>query len=132
MAQPNQSTESTEVAVNDKGLYSREAEEYVELIMNSQVVSVASTSEEPSPLMNRKRNLSEPVYTSMKKARSDSQFNDSKEVVEIQGDIEESAKQLGDSKGDCGAHKGPVMGRIIASAGRSCMTKPRHRRKNRN
>ena len=69
MAQPNQSTESTEVAVNDRGLDSREAEEYVESIMNSQVVSVASTSEEPSPFINRKCNLSEPVYTSMKKDR---------------------------------------------------------------
>ena len=90
MAQPNQSTESTEVAVNDRDLDSPEAEEYVELIMNSQVVSVASTSEEPSPLMNRKLNLSEPVYTSMKKARSDSQCYDSKEAAEIQGDIEMS------------------------------------------
>ena len=118
MAQPNQSTESTEEAVNDRGLGSREAEEHVESIMNSQVVSVVSTSEDPSPLINRKRNLSEPDYTSMKKARSASQCNDSKETAEIQGDIEESKQQLGDSEGDSGAHKGPVMGHIIASARR--------------
>ena len=85
MAQPNQSTEST---VNERGKYSQEAGEYVESIRNSQFVYAASTAEEPSLFINRKRNLSNPVYTSINKAKSDRQWNDSKDA-EIQGDIGE-------------------------------------------
>ena len=108
MAQPNQRTEST---VNGMAMDTQEVKKYDESIMNLQAVSVASTPEEPSPLINRKRNLSEP-----KKAKSDRQCNDSKEAVGMLVDIEEDEKELEDREGDSGAQKGPVAGRIIASA----------------
>ena len=132
MTGTNQRTKSTAVTKNRHGNRletesQREAEECVESIMSSQPVPAASTSEGTSegasPLTCRKRNLSELVYTGMKKAKSDRQRNEDNEATRhdtcTYRDDYDDAQEQGVSDGESEAQNIHPTGRVIANARRS-------------